>query len=212
MINHTRFATIAPGQLKPAIDWATQAIGIVRSVTGVDYRLALGISGVPTGRLVWFHTYDSYADGMAASAAALGDERYFELLASSGDLFLPDSMQDSHRTIVHHAGGAPEGTQFFTAMRGQVASGRGADALAWGSEIAEYTSNLVGTPITFFAEQFGRYGEVTWIDMLSAAEQLDDLHAKIASDAGYGERIDRAGAEGLFVEGSGHRELWRVLA
>ncbi len=83
------------------------------------------------------------------------------------------------------------------------AEGRLADAMAWGVEIAEHYTTVTDTGAAFLADDYGTFGQLTWIAVHDDGAAADAAGEATATDAGYVAALDRAGD--LFQPGTGTR-------
>jgi hypothetical protein len=92
----------------------------------------------------------------------------------------------------------------------QIATGKYADAFAWGVEVAQHVESVTGTPVGFMQELFGPFGGVTWISAHADAAAADAAAAAMSGDEGYMKLLGDIG--GLFVETSGHSSMATRIA
>lgn len=75
--------------------------------------------------------------------------------------------------------------------------------MAWGVEISEAYAAVTGTPVAFLADDYGPFGQVTWISVHGDAAAADAAGAATMADAGYLEKVDGGG--NLFAAGYASR-------
>ena len=75
--------------------------------------------------------------------------------------------------------------------------------MAWGVEIADRYTAVTGTGSAFLADDYGPFGQLTWIAVHADAAAADRADEAVAGDADYLAAIDAGG--GLFQPGSATR-------
>jgi len=157
--------------------------------------------GAPIGTMVYTARVDGIADMQSIGQTLIADPEYHELLAT-GRAFSAGPAVDTLATPLYGELGAspPPVGSVAVITSATIANGKYAEAVGWGMEIAQYIESLSGVPGLFLMQDYGGFGQVTWI-----GSTPDAAAQKVNADPGYLERLKAAGE--LFAEGSGHRAL-----
>lgn len=93
MMMHIRTASIAPGKVPEALDFARQAIALIRERTGVEVRVTTALGG-DQSRLALFAQFDALGAYETQMARLADDPRWQTLLSANAGTFLPGSAHD----------------------------------------------------------------------------------------------------------------------
>ncbi len=191
--------------------WAVEMNAYVSKKSGRPLALWSAGFGYPVGTVVWSLPVDSHADLRAAFDGLREDDGYYALL-EKGAAFVTSPMVDTLREVVHGAptpGGRPVGSVALLTTA-TMSADKGADAVAWGVEMASYVTSVTGDPSMFLLDSYGTFGQATWIGAAADMAAVDAAGAKMQTDPGYLKRLAASG--GLFIPGSGHRSLATRMA
>ena len=86
-----------------------------------------------------------------------------------------------------------------------IANGQYAEAVGWGIDVAQHVTTLTGMPVGLMMQEYGTFGQLTWIGIGADAAAIDASAAATNGDAEYIKKMSAAG--NLFVPGSGQRSL-----
>lgn len=202
MMLFSRLITLT-GSPRRSLPWALEVTAYVNAHSDLQVSLWSANFGYPLGTLAWSAGVESQAALAAGTANLLADNGYFDLLEKGQD-FITQPGQDLLRELVHGqpAGEPPAVGSVATITTAVANAARGAEAMAWGVDIAQYLTTSVGAPVSMFSNVYGTLGEITWIAVQPDLAAADTLRAKIGADAGYMGRL--AGVGDLFVPASGH--------
>ena len=201
----TRQTTLS-GDIAAGSEWAVRIGAHASAVTGVAVSTWATWFGAPLGTVTWSAWVDSL-DGLSTLAAVEADPGYVALVAEGqayGTAPHTMAMRTPLTPMPDERRELPIGA-VATITTAVATGGKLSAAAAWGSEVAAYVSEVTGEPITFLADAFGTFGQLTWIGVSDDAKAADAANDKINVDAGYMQRLDGTG--GLFVEGSGARMM-----
>jgi hypothetical protein len=191
--------------------WAAEINAYVSKKSGRPIVLWSVNFGQPVGTVIWSLPVESHADLQAAFAGLAEDEGYFALI-EKGAPFVTGPMVDQLGEVVHGAptpGGRPVGSVGLVTTA-TMSADKGADAVAWSVELANYVTSVTGDPIMFVLDAYGTFGHAAWIGAAADMAAVDAANAKMQTDPGYLKRL--AGSGGLFIPGSGHRSLVTRIA
>lgn len=200
----SRVCSLTGGAVRP-LDWATRMTERVNALMQVEVALWTSAFGNPLGTVAWSAQFESRAHLVEEMGKSAGDDGY-AALADEGQEFISGGLTDTLRTMVHTTS-APTGpppvgawAEIITAV---PAEGKIAASMAWGVEISDAYAAVTGTPVAFLADDYGPFGQLTWISVHEDAAAADAAGAATMADAGYLEKVDGGG--GLFVPGHASR-------
>ena len=200
--------TVGPADVAAA--WATEMAALVSAKTGTEVALWAAGFGAPIGAMAFTIRVEGIADLMAKTAPVAGDADYQTKLAAGADI-VAGPPQDSLATPLHgDLGDPPPVGAVATVTTALIANGQYAEAVGWGIDVAQHVTSLTGLPVTVMMQEYGAFGQLTWIGVGADAAAIDASSAATNGDAGYIEKLSAAG--NLFVPGSGHRSLLTRIA
>jgi hypothetical protein len=200
----SRVATLTGGPVEP-VDWAVNITGKVNQIMDVEVSLWQGVFGYPLGTVAWSAMVESRAH-LAEQTAKLAADSTFLELAGAGQAFATTPFEDALRSIVHmtrEPEGSPPIGGWAEVTTATPAEGKIGEAMAWGVEIADAYTAATGTGCAFLADDYGTFGQVTWVAVHDDAAATDRASAAEAGDAAYLASVDGAGH--LFQPGSANR-------
>jgi hypothetical protein len=201
----SRVATLGGGPARP-VDWATRITERVNAVGSVNTSLWSAAFGYPGGTVAWSTLVESRAQ-LADEFAKIGADSQFLALAEEGAEFATTPFQDTLRSIVHMTteptGDGPPLGAVADIITARAAAGQFGAATAWGVQIADQYATISGTGAVFAVDDYGPFGQVTWIGIHADAAAADAAAAALAADTSYAAAVE--GAAGLFEPGSGQR-------
>jgi hypothetical protein len=185
---YSRLLTLQGGPVRP-MEWAQKVTERVNAVMDVDVTLWSAAFGYPGGTVAWSTIVESRAQ-LADNFAKAGADQGFLV-----------------RTIAHMTteptGEAPPMGAVAELVTAVAAGGKFAAATAWGAEIADQYKAVTGTDAVFLIDDYGPFGQVTWISLHETPAAADAAAAAAAGDEAYAKAIEKAGD--LFLDGSGTR-------
>lgn len=208
----TRSVTLAgsPGR---TLEYALKTTEMVNDTIDLEVALWGNVFGQPVGTF----SFNTMVDGRAAlgpaTAALAGNPAYLEQLERGQEFAGAIPTEDLLRQLVHPtelAGdGAPVGS-FAEAITATPAAGQIGAAMAWGVEISNLATSVSGVPVSFWADAYGAFGQITWLIVYPDAAAVDAAQDKLNASADYIASIDGHGT--LFVPASGERALYTRIA
>ncbi|MET1050363.1 MAG: hypothetical protein ABWZ55_12130 [Acidimicrobiales bacterium] len=207
----SRVATLTGGPIQP-IEWAANITAHVNGLMGVELSLWQGQFGYPLGTVAWSAVFESRAHLAEETSKLAGDQGFLDLVGQ-GQEFATTPFTDTLRTVVHSTsepGDAPPIGAWAELTTAAPAAGQIGAARAWGVEIADRYSAVTGTPSVFLADDYGPFGQLTWLVAHADAAAADRANEAVAGDADYVAAIDGGG--GRFQPGSANRSALIRLA
>ena len=90
----------------------------------------------------------------------------------------------------------------------QIGPGKQADAMAFAKDICAHVESVTGTKVNFFVQHGGPYGRICWQSDFDGLGDYQEQFGRLLSDEGFGQKVAKAGADGLFVTGHTRDSLW----
>jgi hypothetical protein len=209
----TRESTLAGGQRRP-LQFAMEITELVnRSIGDLEVHLWSTLFGRPAGTFSWNVVVDSRAQLSAATAGLIANDEYQSMLERGMEFAGAGTATDTLRQLVHPSrpgDGTTAVGNFAEAITATSAPGQIAKVMAWGVEIAQLVTGIIEVPVTFWADAYGTFGQVTWIVVYPDAAAVDAANEQLNSNADYLRALDSD--DDLFVPGSGSRALFTRLA
>ncbi len=94
MVRFVRRGTIKPGKLQPALAFASEIAGYVKSKIGIDVNIFMQTGGV-VGRICWQTDYPDMGALEKANRELLADQEFLKRVEAAADLFIQGDMSDS---------------------------------------------------------------------------------------------------------------------
>jgi len=188
-----------------AAAWATEMAATASEKMGAEVALWAAGFGAPRGAMAFTMRVDGLADLQAKAAPLAGDAEYQAKLAEGADIVV-GPPQDSLATPLHgDLGDPPPVGAMAVVTNAVIANGQYAEAVGWGIEVAQHVTSLTGMPVGLMMQEYGTFGQLTWIGIAADAAAVDASVAATNGDAEYIKMLSAAGD--LFVPGSGQRSL-----
>lgn len=188
-----------------ALEWAAEISAAASAVMGTEVSAWAAGFGAPIGAMAFTARVEGIADLVAKATPLADDDRYNAALATGAEL-MAAPPEDSLATPLHgELGDPPPVGSYAVVTNAVVANGRYADAIGWGIDVAQHVTALTGMPVALLVQEYGQFGQLTWIGIGADAAAVDASGATLNGDADYIAKLSAAGD--LFVPGSGHRSL-----
>ena len=185
--------------------WAAEMAAVVSAKMGTEVALWAAGFGAPIGAFAFTIRVEGIADLMAKAAPLDGDADYQAKLAKGADIMV-GPPQDSLATPLHgDLGDPPPVGAMAVVTNAVIANGQYAEAVGWGIDVAQHVTTLTGMPVGLMMQEYGTFGQLTWIGIGADAAAIDASAAATNGDAEYIKKMSAAG--NLFVPGSGQRSL-----
>ncbi len=200
------------GDPEASMAWAAKIGAHVAETTGRQLNTWAGSLGLPVGTVVWSAWVDGHAD-LAKAFGGLADDSTYLAMVAEGRAFQSAAYQDDLRRVV--VGGPDEASEepplgsSATVTTAVIAGGKYAEAMAFGSEVAELVAKVTASPMSFLSDEYGTFGQVTWIGGAPDPDATDAASEALGGSADYMALIGRSGD--LFVPASGHTSLYNRI-
>ncbi len=190
-----------------AMPTAVEIAGKVTEITGMDVHVWNVRFGAPAGTIMWSARIDSQAELFEATEKMMVDATYLDTAMSMAELFDGPSTDQ----LVRIVSGTPTETpaKYISTTQAVMASGRYADAMAFGVEMQGFVHDALGHPTVFAASTYGGFADVLWLTGADTMAEIDAAADWQATDSEYHKRVEGAG--GLFIDGSGQNGLLQRL-
>ena len=182
---------------------------LVSSIAGIPFYAWAGIAGDPIGTYYLSARVDSMEQYMEVNGAVTQSAEYhLQVKASAEALEGPADMALGQvLSVAGDMGDEPQ--PIVVVSTASAAPGRQGDAIAWGIDMNEHTTELTGQNGIFTMATVGAFSELSWIQGHDDGASIDRFLEALLSDEGYRERM--AGTGDLFVAGSGRRIIMAKL-
>lgn len=198
------------GDPAQASAWAGEVAAMASAKMGTEVSVWAAGFGAPLGAMAFTARVDGIADLMAKSVPLGGDAAYMAKVAE-GRAKMAAPPEDSLATPLHgELGDPPPIGSFAVVTNAVIANGKFAEAVGWGIDIAQHVTSLTGMPVGLMMQEFGTFGQLTWIGISADAAGVDASAAASGGDADYIAKLSAAGD--LFVAGASHRSLVTRIA
>ncbi|MDX2381815.1 MAG: hypothetical protein QNM02_18910 [Acidimicrobiia bacterium] len=208
----TRSATLVGGPGR-TLEYVAQVTEIVNATIDLEVTLWGTLFGRPAGTFSWNTMVDGRAGLGSATAALATNPDYLAALDRGQEFAGVTPAEDELRQLVHPTelpGDGPAVGAFAEAITVTPAAGHIADAMGWGVEISNMAASITGVPVSFWADAYGTFGQVSWLIVYPDAAAVDAAQDKLNASAEYITAVDKSGP--LFIGGSGDRALFTRLA
>jgi hypothetical protein len=198
------------GPAAETLSWATEIAAAASERMGREVSLWAAGFGAPVGAMAFTARVDGLAD-LAATTASMQTDASYQALVARGATFSVAPPQDSLATpMMGELGDPPPVGAYALITNSVMAGGKFAEAVSWATEMAQLATSITGMPVGLMMQQYGTFGQLTWIGVSADAAGIDASGAAIAGNADYIDKL--AGAADLFVPGSATRSLATRLA
>lgn len=185
--------------------WATDIAAAASAKMGTSVAVWAAGFGAPIGAMAFTARVDGIADLMA-KAGPLADDADYQAKLAKGAEIMVGPPQDSLATPLHgDLGDPPPVGSMAVVTNAVIANGQYAEAVGWGVDVAQHVTSLTGMPVGLMMQEYGAFGQLTWIGIGADAAAVDASAAAMNGDAEYLKKLSAAG--NLFVPGSGQRSL-----
>jgi hypothetical protein len=193
--------TAAPGKSGELGPMVTKMRDILSSETGKQWWSWAVLAGRPFGTQIISTRADGFADMVASQMKLMGSEAWASLSQGAvGILAHPAATYLGE--VIAITGEPTEPKQLTTVTRATVSGKDLEQSIAWSCAAMEQATKVTGQVGTVATAAAGSMFQVYWFAGSDTAEELDAARQKMNSDAEYQGMIARAGADGLFVDGS----------
>jgi len=191
--------------LRHAVAQAIEMAAASSAKMGTEVALWAAGFGAPRGAMAFTMRVDGLAD-LQAKAAPLAADADYQAKLAKGSAVVVGPPQDSLATPLHgDLGDPPPVGSMAVVTNAVIANGQYAEAVGWGIDVAQHVTSVTGMPVGLMMQEYGVFGQLTWIGIGADAAAIDASAAASNGDAEYIKKLSAAG--NLFVPGSGHRSL-----
>lgn len=190
--------------------YATDMRAYVSEKSGREVALWSALFGAPLGSMGFGAHVEGLADLQSIGGALIADPAYHDKLAAGRPLITAPANDSMYTPLHGEVGAQPPVGSVALVTTAAIANGKYVEAITWGIEIAQHVEQVTGTPVLFCMDDFGTFGQVTWIGVSADAAASDAAAAAINADAAYIDKVS-TGAQ-LFIPGSGHRSMLARIA
>lgn len=191
----TRRRRIDPGHVTAALEWAVEATGRARSITGREIDAWAAVMSPEVGTLVWSFWTESLVEIEAAGDALVADHAFTKSAEKADDHF-DGPMVDHVATLLHgdlDPDAPPAG--YVAVVEATAANGRLKEALGSGVAIADHATAAGGLSTAFVLNSTGLYGGVAWITGAPDLATLDASEAKLNADPAWLDLVSSVGTD-----------------
>ncbi|MEO6651239.1 MAG: hypothetical protein ABIP17_01110 [Ilumatobacteraceae bacterium] len=193
-----------------AMGWAMEMRAMASDTMGTEIGLWSAGFGMPIGSLAFTARVEGIAD-LVEKAGPLGDDTEYAAKLAEGEAHVTGPPEDSLATPLHgDLGDPPPVGSYAVVTSAVIANGRYVDAVGWGIDVAEHVTSLTDMPVMLLLQEYGTFGQLTWIGGAADAAGVDASAAATNGDGDYIAKLSAAGE--LFVPGSGNRVLVTRIA
>jgi hypothetical protein len=198
----SRVGVVTGGPVE-TLEWAVNITARVNQAMDVEVSLWQGQFGYPLGTVAWTALVESRVQLAEETAKLAADQGYLDLVTQGQAFAGTIPFEDALRTMVHtttEPGDPPPLGAWAEVTTASPAAGQLGAALAWGVEMADRYTAITGTGSAFLTDDYGPFGQMTWIAVHEDAAAADRAGEAVLGDADYLAALDAGG--GLFQPGS----------
>lgn len=205
MLLFTRVAT-PKGSPKEVMAFATEMTDYVNRTVETTTTLWSNLFGAPVGTLAFNTLVRSRAQMSQVMMTLMADDEYHERLERTMDM--RSEVNPTHDHLLRFVFGdtnesPPEIGAVAEMVSAVAATGRIADVMAWGPEVAQMVSRITGRTPSFWMNQYDEVGRVSWVTLHPDFGSVDAAQDALMNNEEYLTEMVKAGD--LFMEGSGQR-------
>jgi hypothetical protein len=199
------------GDTRETMPWASEMTAHVNANTGLDLSLWGSVFGYPSGTVAWSAMVEGRAQ-LGGEMAKLATDNAYHDLRSKAQEWVTGPAENIFRSVVHGAPGdePPAIGAVASVTTAVAATGKMAEAVGWGVDMAQHASSVTATPVLLLVNAYGDFGGMAFISTVADMGVADSSADALQGDSDY---IAKIGASsGLFVDGSAHQSLLQRLA
>lgn len=189
----TRRRRVDSGHVTKAMEFAVEATGKAREITGLGVDAWMAVMSPEVGTVAWSLWAEHLTEIEAAGDALAADEHYRKLVEKADDYF-DGPVVDGLASLVH---GVPDADAapptYVSVVTGVAANGRLGEAIASGIEVADFATRVSGQNTMFAVNATGPYGGVAWMTGNPDIGSLEAGEAALMADAGWMDLVNRVG-------------------
>jgi hypothetical protein len=198
----SRQGRLSGARFRDSVAWATEAAQRVSQTTGLEVGLWSRMFSPGVGTLVWATFVPDLATMEAANDKLMVDDGINSLFEKGNDFIIPGTMDDALATVISGTPDPNRAVEYVATVEATIHTGKGADGIELGVEIAQRAERVMGLPSMFVANQTGNYGSVAWITGFADVAELERAQTALNSDESFVEFIDKK-AKGVYNDTPG---------
>ena len=201
----TRQARLAPGQLRPGIEWAVGITEKVNQITSLNVGLWMPMLSPSLGTVSWGAAVESLGDLEDADAKLNADAMFLDAI-DKGSTLVTGEVDDLVAQYLSNPD-APAETSHVAVVQSRFANGNFKRGVEVGIEIAERATKISGTPTSFLLASTGEYGGCAWISSATSIRALEASEQAVNADEHFIDYVDKHAD--CFVDGITQQSIWR---
>jgi hypothetical protein len=193
----SRQARLSGARLRDSMAWASEVTQRVSQTTGLEVGLWTRVFSPAIGTLVWATFVPDLATLEAGSDKMMVDDGINALFERGSEFFIPGSMDDALATVISGTPDPSRPVEYVATVQATMCTGKLADGISLGVEIAQRAEKIMGVPSMFVADATGNYGGVAWLTGFADVGELDRAQTALNGDQSFIEFIDKK-AKGVY--------------
>ena len=194
----SRRGRIDGGHTNDALAWATGITAKVNELTDLEVGLWMQSFSPEFGTIVW-STFLADLASLEAAGDKLASDPGYVAMTDEGAKYISGGLDDGLVQILHGNPDPSRTVEYVTGVQAVCASGKIADAMAVGIEIAQKAEVVTGLPTLFGSNLTGAYGGVGWITGYANIGELEGAQQALGSDPSWVDMVDKK-AGGVYAE------------
>jgi hypothetical protein len=195
-------------RLLEALPAAVEIAKKVTDITGHEVHVWNSRFGAPVGTIMWSVRIDSQEELFKATEKITVDATYVDMAMALAEQYEGPAQDRLGRIISGTPTESP--SKYVAVTEAVMAAGRYADAVEFGVGMQEYLASELGVSTMFGTSSYDNFGLVTWLMGCDTLAEIDAAADWTMTNTGYQDRVKSA--QGLFLDGSGHRGLIERLS
>ena len=201
--------TASPGKNGVLGPLVAQMRDVLGKSSGKQWSAWAVVTGRPYGSFMLSTRFDDYADMIASQMKTAASSDWGSLAATAAGVLAHPAPSMLNEVIA--VTGEPSAPRQFTLVtRAVIDRTAMADAMSWGTRVAEHVTKVTGVSAIVATSAAGQMFGMSWITGVDTADELDKMNS-INTDAGYLELLAEAGTNKLFEQGTTDRVLLSKL-
>lgn len=196
---------VTTGTEADSLAWATEIASVASATMGAEIAVWSAAFGAPVGAFAFTMRVEGVADLMEKAAPLADDAAYQAALAKGAEIMVGPPEDRLATPLSGELGDPPPVGAWAVVTNAVIANGKYEEAVGWGIDVAEHVTSVSGMPVGLMMQEYGTFGQLTWIGVGADAAAVDASAAATNGDAAYIKKLSAAGE--LFVPGSGQRSL-----
>lgn len=200
-----RSVRIHTAQFAKAVALSQRLVAHMTSDHDTTIRASMNVAG-NVNTLAFSSRWESLGDYQRLLEALQTDTKYQQMLDDAGE-FTVAGTEVANLLKFLRPSGIP--SNFTSVIQANIRQDP-MEATAWALEVAEYVSDLTGTPVGVANTVVGDRGRLSWMSAIQNLDEYQSIGETLEQDPGYLGLIKRA--QGLFTDSGYRASLWRTVA